>query len=96
MVGRLFCFGKVFFGGFPPLVHLTSQRLKNSVRLRPSSASFLRERPPKIGIATTEMAKTTTRHHTIIDYRPDFFMYDCTAIRLKSIPIVDHPAIQRL
>ena len=51
----------VFFIHFLPQMSLKAH---SSI---PSSTSFLRDSPPKIGIEMTEATKMTTRNQTIMD-----------------------------
>lgn len=67
----------------------------NAKMLTPSLACCFRLADPKMGIATTERTKMKASTHTMIDWRPDFFMYTPDPQTPNNEPRVDQRPIHK-
>lgn len=61
----------------------------------PLSDFFVRSIAPNIGTPMVDMARMKVKQTTIMDYRPNFCMYQLAPLSPRTAPIVDQAAIQR-
>jgi len=66
-----------------------------AVMSSPFSAFFFRSRAPKNGTPIVETIIINVKHNTMIDYFPNFSMYQFAPFNPIIAPIEDQKAIQR-